>query len=74
MIKEEFKKGDRVELIDGKGINARIGSRATVVGCNGWLTIIWDRPVLGEDRTEVGQMDGGYVIKQFRKISGDWDD
>lgn len=63
-----FKKGDRVELIDGRTHNAKSGAIARVTqdyesGRDTYLVVEWDREV----NDPVGnQKDGGYYAKNFK--------
>ena len=73
-MKEMFKAGDRVEVINNSTIAAEIGRKATIKGYeNGYVQVVWDRGGLDRYKKPFKQVDGGYRQETFVKIIEDWD-
>lgn len=71
----KFEKGDRIELIGNNSMNARVGQRASVVGCGEkYVCVTWDPLGVDEQLRPIQQMNGDYDIEHFRKVNTDWDD
>ena len=74
-MKKKFNIGDRVALVRNQGMNAAIGSKATVDGySHSYLRVTWDKDILDYEGNPSGQVDGGYLEKFFELIEQDWDE
>ena len=61
----KFEIGDKVELINGSTMAARVGATGTVYGCLRYLSISikWDRNELDN-----GQQDGEYINSDYKLV------